>query len=228
MARLKGRLIAKDYSQAYGVNYSDTFSLIVKLTYVWSFISIAAFQNWPLRQLDIKNAFFHDYLLEKVYIEQLLEFVAQEKYEKVYHLKKSLYSLKQTPRAWFGKFGEVMLEFGLKKSKHSHSVFHRQSIVGTISLVVYVDDIVIIRCDYARISSLKSFLHTKFHTKDLSQLKYLLRIKVTRSKKEIMMFQMKYVLNILVKTGKPCNTLVVPNIHLHKMILLMIRKSTND
>ena len=73
-------------------------------------------------------------------------------------------------------FSEVVQEFELKMSKCDHSVFHRHSIAGTILLIVYVDDIVIIGSDYTGISSLKSFLHTIFHTKDLGQLKYFLGV----------------------------------------------------
>lgn len=75
-----------------------------------------------------------------MYIEQPPDFVAQGGIEKS-HLKKSLYGLKQSPWAWFDKFNEVVQEFGLKMSKCDHYVFHRQFIVGTILLVVYVDDI---------------------------------------------------------------------------------------
>ena len=65
------------------------------------------------------------------------------------HLRKSLYGLKQSPRAWFGKFSEVIQEFGMNKSKVDHSVFYRQSANGIIFLVVYVDDIVITGNDCA-------------------------------------------------------------------------------
>ena len=99
-------------------------------------------------------------------------------------MKKSLYGLKQSPRAWFGKLDEVVQEFGLKMSKCDHSFFYRQSTAGTILLVVYVDDIIITRSDYRGISSLKSFLHNRFHTKDLGQLRYFLGVEVNRSKKE--------------------------------------------
>ena len=51
--------MAKGYAQTYGVDYSDTFSLVAKMTYVRLFISLAATHNWDLHQFDIKNAFLH-------------------------------------------------------------------------------------------------------------------------------------------------------------------------
>ncbi|KAJ9672812.1 hypothetical protein PVL29_026160 [Vitis rotundifolia] len=167
----------------YGVDYSDTFSPVTKLNLVRLFISIAASQQWMIHQLDIKNAFLHSDLEEEVYMEQPPGFVAQGEYEKVCCLKKTLYGLKQSPRAWFGKFSKEIQEFGMNKSKKDHSIFYKKSAAGIILLVVYVDDIVITRNDHARISNLKVFMHSKFHTKDLGELKYFLGIEVSRSKK---------------------------------------------
>lgn len=183
VAKLKVQLVPKGYAQIYEVDYFDTFSPVTKLTSVRLFISIATFHNWPLHQLDIKNTFLHDYLLEEVYMKQSTEFVAQGEHGKICHLKKSLYGLKQSLRACFDKFSEVILEFELKKSKCDYSVFYKQPTTCLILLIVYVDDIVITGDDCAVISSFKSFFHTKFHTKDLSQLRYFLRVEVTRNKK---------------------------------------------
>ena len=52
------------------------------------------------------------------------------------------------------------------------------------------------------ISSLKSFLHDQFHTKDLGKLKYFLRVEVMRSKHEIFLSQTEYMLYLLSETGK--------------------------
>ena len=49
-------------------------------------------------------------------MEQSLGFVAQGEMGKVCRLRKSLYSLKQSPRAWFGKFSQVVEAFGMQKS----------------------------------------------------------------------------------------------------------------
>ena len=164
-------------TQIYGVDYSDTFSLVAKVTYVRLFISLTASYNWDLHQLDIKNVFLHGDLQEEVYMEQPLGFVAQGEIGRVCCVRKSLYGLKQSPRAWFGKFSQAVKEFGTQKSKSDYSVFSRNSNSGIISLVVYVDDIVITGSDSEGISSLKSFLHSQFHTKDSSTTRFLLRLK---------------------------------------------------
>ena len=153
-------------------------------------------------------------------MEQPPGFVAQGEYGKVCRLRKSSYGLKQSPRAWFGKFSQAIEKFGMQKSKSDHSVFYKKSDGGIILLVVYVDDIVITGNDTTGISSLKSFLHTQFHTKDLGMLKYFLGVEVARSKKGIFLSQRKYVLDLLSETGKlgakPFSTPMAPNSQLTK------------
>ena len=126
--------------------------------------------------------------------------------------------MKQSPRAWFGKFSQVVEEFGKQKSKSDHSVFYRNSISGIILLVVYVDNIVITGSDSKGISSLKFFLQSQFHTKDLGMLRYFLGIEVMRSKHRIFLSQGKYEFNLLSETRKlgvkSCNSLMVSGVHL--------------
>ena len=130
----------------------------------------------------------------------------------------SLYSLKQSPCSWFGKFGQANEKFGMRKSKSDHSVFHENSEADIILLVVYVDDIVITGSNTTDISSLKSFLHGQFHTKDLGMLKYFLGVEVMRSKHGIFSSQRNYVLDLLFKKpklgAKPCNSHMAPSLHL--------------
>ena len=150
--------MAKGYAQTYGVDYYDTFFHVAKMTYVRLFISLATTYKWDLHQLDIKNVFLHDDLWEEVYMEQPPGFVTQGEIGKVCRLQKSLYGLKQSPRAWFGKFSQVVEEFVMQKSKSDNFVLYRNSSSSIILLVVYVNDIVITESDSKVISSLKSFL----------------------------------------------------------------------
>lgn len=55
--RCKRRLIAKGYTQEKGLDYTETFSLVIKLTNIRVLLALVAFQNWHLHELDINNAF---------------------------------------------------------------------------------------------------------------------------------------------------------------------------
>ena len=74
--RLKARLVVKGYTQVFGSDYYDTFSPVTKMTSVRLLLSMVDMSSWTLYQSDIKNAFLHDDLSEKVYMEQPLGFVA--------------------------------------------------------------------------------------------------------------------------------------------------------
>jgi len=105
-------------------------------------------------------------------------------------LHRSLYGLKQSPRAWFGKFSSIVQKFGLRRSEADHSVFYKHTSLGKcLYQIVYVDDIVITGNDTARISQLKKHLCRHFQTKDLGSLKYFLDIEVAQSKDEVVISQ---------------------------------------
>jgi len=77
-------------------------------------------------------------------MEQPPSFVVQGKSSRlVCRLCKSLYALKQSLRAWFGKFNNVVQQFGMNCNEADHLVFYRHSSVRCIYLVLYVDDIVL-------------------------------------------------------------------------------------
>ena len=73
--------------------------------------------NWPLFQLDIKNAFVNGGLEEEVFMSLPLGFKEKLRIGKVCRLKKSLYGLKQSPRAWFECFDKAVRRYGFIKVK---------------------------------------------------------------------------------------------------------------
>lgn len=214
--RYKARLVAKGYTQTYGIDYQETFAPVAKMNTVRILLSLAANQNWQLHQFDVKNAFLHGNLEEEVYMSIPPGFEDPKTVGKVCKLKKSLYGLKQSPRAWFERFTQAMLKYGFKQSQGDHTLFIRHSSHGKLTaLIVYVDDIVLTGDDVEEMQLLKGYLAKEFEIKDLGNLKYFLGIEVARSSQGIFISQRKYVLDLLTETGmlgsKACDTPMEPN-----------------
>ena len=53
--RHKARLLAQGFSQKHGIDFEETFSPVVRPTFVCIILSLTAMNNWPLRQLDVKK-----------------------------------------------------------------------------------------------------------------------------------------------------------------------------
>jgi hypothetical protein len=63
----KARWVLHGFTQQPGVDYDETFSLVVKPATVGMVLSLAISCSWPIHQLDVKNVFLHDTLSETVY-----------------------------------------------------------------------------------------------------------------------------------------------------------------
>ena len=110
--RYKVRLVAKLFTQTYGTEYQETFAPIAKLNTIRVLFSLAANLDWPLSQMDVKNTFLNGKLEEKVYMEVPLGFKDERASGKVCKLKKAIYGLKQSRRAWFDRFTRFVKSLG--------------------------------------------------------------------------------------------------------------------
>ena len=102
LERYKSRLVAKSYTQTYGVDNQKTFAPVAKTNTVRVLLFLAANYNWNLQRFNVKNVFLHDDLEEEIYIyiQNPLKFGGNLETNKVRKLRKVLYDLKKSLRAW--------------------------------------------------------------------------------------------------------------------------------
>ena len=148
------------------MDYQETFAPVAKLNTVRILLSLAANQDWPLLQFDVKNAFLHGEILEEIYMDSppgMTDSIGM----KVCKLKKALYGLKQSPRVWFGCFTKSMKVFGYRASNSDHTLFFKRRKRRIIALIIYVDDMIVTGKDQDEISSLQQYLASEFEMKQL-------------------------------------------------------------
>lgn len=106
--KYKARFVEKGYVQKEGIDYDETFFQLTRYTYIQSVISLATQMGWKIPQMDAKTTFLNKVIDEEVYIEQPEGFETHERGTHVCKLKKALYRLKQTPRAWYGQIDNYL------------------------------------------------------------------------------------------------------------------------
>jgi hypothetical protein len=90
LAHHKACWVVRGFSQQHGIDYDETFSLVVKQASIRIVLSIAVSHGWSIHQLDVKNAFLHGHLDETVYCQQPSGFVDPSAPDHVCLLQKSM------------------------------------------------------------------------------------------------------------------------------------------
>ncbi|CAM8886571.1 unnamed protein product [Rhodiola kirilowii] len=210
IAKRKARLVARGFTQRFGIDYKDTFSPVIKPATVRIVLSIAISCGWNLRQIDVDNAFLHGNLTQTVYMQQPPGFEDPRFPSHVCKLQKALYGLKQSPRAWYAKLSTRLHQLGFKPSRADTSLFILCRPQLTIYMLVYVDDIIITGSCPDSINGLIKSLSSSFPIKDLGQLNYFLGLEVLHNSGGLVLSQRKYALDLLHRSAmencKPTST----------------------
>ena len=97
----------------------------------------------------------------------------------VYRLNKSLYGLKQSPRAWYAKIDGFLLSLSFVRWKYDPNVYLKLIHVYLMIIFLYVDDLLIIRSSKTEIASLKDAMNHAFSMIDFGLLSQFLGLEIT-------------------------------------------------
>ncbi|RVW85369.1 Retrovirus-related Pol polyprotein from transposon TNT 1-94 [Vitis vinifera] len=194
-----------------GIDYTEIFSPVVKMSTIRLVLGMVAVENLHLEQLDVKTAFLHGDLEEDLYMIQPEGFIVQGQENLVCKLRKSLYGLKQAPRQWYKKFDNFMHRIGFKRCE-ADCCYVKSFDNSYIILLLYVDDMLIAGSDIEKINNLKKQLSKQFAMKDLGAAKQILGMRIIRDKANgtLKLSQSEYVKKVLsrfnMNEAKPVST----------------------
>lgn len=209
--RYKARLVAKGCSQRYGFDYKETFSPVVRYATIRMLLAIAVQERMHLHQIDVSTAYLNSELNEDVYMKPPEGF--NETHGKVLKLRKAIYGLKQSGRAWNEKLDTVLQNFGFVPCNNEPCLY-KMKINGELILVaVYVDDIIIACKDEKEIFRIKSMIAEQFDISDKGRLQHFLGMEIEREGDTgtIKLSQTQYIKDMLEQYGmSECKSSAVP------------------
>ncbi|GKD47432.1 retrotransposon protein, putative, ty1-copia subclass [Tanacetum coccineum] len=159
-----------------------TFSPVADIRAIRILISIVAYYNYEIWQMDVKTAFLNGYLDEDIYMVQPEGFVDPNHPKKVCKLQKSIYGLKQASRSWNKRFDEEIKRFRFAQNLDDLCVYQNASGSNVIFLILYVDGIIIMGNHIPSLQIVKDYLGKCFAMKDLGEAAFILRIKIYRDR----------------------------------------------
>ena len=162
--KLKTRLCAKGFLQKEGIDYSETFSPVVRYDSLWLLLAIAAEEDLEMASFDVSTAFLYGELPEEIYMEipegvdcsweigkinrstsadRGDQTTGEENGRVVCKLMKALYGLKQAPRCWNFRFKKFLESFNFQECNADKCIFIGNYRGNSIHLGLFVDDGVI-------------------------------------------------------------------------------------
>nr|GEW36910.1 copia protein [Tanacetum cinerariifolium] len=101
-----------------GIDFEESFAPVTHLEAVRLFIAYVTHKSFPIYQMDVKTTFLNGPLKEEVFVNQPDGYVDPHHPNKVYHLKKALYGIKQARRAWYDELSNFLLtDYGFHLDK---------------------------------------------------------------------------------------------------------------
>jgi len=178
---VSSQLVTRGFSQAYKEDYDETFAPVVKHETIRTLLCVAAKRKLHVRHLDVKSVYLNGELEEEIFLEESQSFQKDGQESKILKLRKSLYGLKQSARAWNKRATEVLAQIGFQSGKADQCLHTRREKNGTITFVlIYVDDLLVAGTSAEVTKGVSRDLQQYFDIKDLGSVSHYLEIQIQR------------------------------------------------
>ncbi|GJZ61910.1 retrovirus-related pol polyprotein from transposon TNT 1-94 [Tanacetum coccineum] len=171
----KARLVLRGYRHKEGIDFVESFASAARLKAIRIFLAFIAHMNMVVYQIDLKTMFLNGILRVEVYVSQPDGFLDPENPNHVYKLKKSIYRLKQAPRAWHDVLSSFLLSQKFSKGTINSTLFIRRE--G------------------------KDILLVQIYMSMMGKMSFFLGLQISQSPRGIFLNQSKYALEIIKKYG---------------------------
>ena len=218
--KYKARLVARGFTQVYGIDYFDTFSPVAKLTSIRTLLAIAARNDWEIESFDFDGAYLNGELNadEVIYMQAPPGSSTTTEGTSVKRLKKSLYGLKQAGRRWYDTLSRALADLGFRTTQADPGVFLARVKEHVLILAIHVDDCIFTGDSAKLIAEFKNKLNKIYALTDLGPVHWLLGIKISRNRtnRTISLSQKTYINSILTRFAladvKAYATPIVPGV----------------
>jgi hypothetical protein len=167
--------------QQQGVDFQEVYAPVSKHTTFRAVLAVAAAQDLEIHHLDVKTAFLNGELDEEIFMQQPQGF-EQGGPNVVCRLRRSLYGLQQAPRAWHTRLKGELSGLGFVASLADAALFTGYVDGAQVWLIIWVDDLLVVAPDVARVAKVKEQLATLFDLRDLGEATYFLGMEITRDR----------------------------------------------
>jgi hypothetical protein len=195
------RLVARGFVQREGIDFDDTFTPVARMESVRLLFALTAQEGWRVHHMDIKSAFLNGDLKDEVYVHQPSGFAIPGMEGKVLRLRKTLYGLRQAPRAWNVKLDSTLKGMGFGQCPHKAAIYRRGNGGNALLVGVYVDDLVITGTKDAEVAAFKEEMKATFQMSDLGLLSFYLGIEVHQGDSGITLRQTAYAKRVVELAG---------------------------
>ncbi|CAI7866583.1 unnamed protein product [Closterium sp. NIES-53] len=186
----KARWVVRGFDQTHGIDYTLTFAPISRHTSVRLVLCEAARKNFPLRQIDVSNAFLYADVDAEIYVEYPHTYPTNP--PSVCKLKKSQYGIKQAPRLWQQHLNRKLTEVGFRQLPHDPGMYRLDDKGSYALLVAYVDDILYVSSSTLLVDRIEADLKKSLDLTISTKVTQFLGLNISRTSSAIHLTASKY------------------------------------